>query len=258
MIFFKWCHLLAIKFQFRGFKLPVTLLTVKACIVFFTFLSNDSSSNSIGVISKESTWPFLLSPFVFHLEDLILLQHDCWYTLHLEERWPQFFDFLFLKYQELFVKIHNSLYSLLLLLWLLLMYVSFQLTPPRVSSQAREGLILLLFLFSFYVAGDCVCLYSHQSHIFDYFYMLLRDDCFLSIENRASASFQFPIVDLYLPLWECHIVIFCDRVDRPNILCFSCLFLILTRYIDFLETMDCLRCCHLKFCFFDNEWSSCF
>ena len=97
--------------------------------------------------------------------------------------------------------------------------------------------------------------YSHQSH---YFYMLLRDDCFLSIKNRASASFQFPIVDLYLPLWECYIVISCDRDDWPNILYFSCFFLILTRCIDFLETMDCLRCCHLKFCYLDNEWSSCF
>ena len=80
------------------------------------------------------------------------------------------------------------------------MYVSFQLTPPRASSQVREGLIPLLLLVSFYVAGDCVCLYNRQSHIFDYFYILLEDDCFQSIENRACASLQFPIDDLYLPL----------------------------------------------------------
>ena len=119
---------------------------------------------------------------------------------------------------------HNSLYYLVLIILLLLMYESFQPTPLRASSQIREGLILLLFLVYFCVAGDCVCLYNHQSHIFDYFYMLLRDDCFLSIINRACVSLQFPIDDLYLPLWKCYIAISCDRVDRQRILCLSCLF----------------------------------
>ena len=160
---------------------------------------------------------------------------------------------------------------MVLIILLLLMYESFQPTPLRASSQIREGLILLLFLVYFCVAGDCVCLYNHQSHIFDYFYMLLRDDCFLSIINRACVSLQFPIDDLYLPLWKCYIAISCDRVDRQRILCLFVFFVILVwpkqdgiayillmKYIYFLETMDRLLCCHLKFCFVNDECPNCF
>lgn len=155
----------------------------------------------------------LLSPFVFHLGDSIILQHHCWYTslcyCHLLEHLPQFFDFLVLKQKELFVKTHNLFSSLFLLLLLWLMYLSFQLTSHRASCQAGEDLISQLFLVSIYVAELCVCLYSHHSHIFDYFYMIFRA-CFPSIENRALASLQIPIGDLYIPLWWDYIEIYCD------------------------------------------------
>ena len=55
----------------------------------------------------------------------------------------------------------------------------------RASCQTLEDLILLLFQVYFYVEDSCVCLYNNESHIFKYFYMTLRGDCFPSIKAES-------------------------------------------------------------------------
>ena len=160
---------------------------------------------------------------------------------------------------------HNSLCYLSLLPLLLLMYVSFQLTPPCASSQTHEGLIPLLFLGSFYVADDCACLYNHQSHIFYYFYMFVRDDCFPSIENSfllmiyiflfGSITLAYPVIMLTENTFRVFLVFFIIFICTKQCCIAN---ILLVRYMDFLETMDCLHCYHLKFCFLNNEYSNCF